>query len=134
MLHTRINLLREYLFSVSSDPSSESYISPSHTVLRSVKALTLSRLNLILPPSLEGNTALSSLNIESIQEENEVRLVALMGTLLKSVKELQMVSKKFSVLESGRSMFEQGGPQAMGFQRGFYEGRQGGRYGRRSDD
>ena len=106
MLHARIQLLRAYLTQISSGASE---LPPSHPILRSLKSLTFSRLNLVLPPALEGNTALSSLNIESIQEENEVRLVALMGALLKSVKELQGVGKKFQVLESGRSSFEQGG-------------------------
>lgn len=138
MLHARISLLREYLTSISSDPSSPNYIPPSHPILRSLKALTFSRLNLVLPPSIDGNTALSSFNIESIQEENEVRLVALMGALLKSVKELQEVNSKFKILEQGKAYFEQGfQPMGMGGMRaGFSDGGRGavGRFARGRDD
>lgn len=86
MLHSRIKLLTTYL---SSPPHSE----PNHQLLRSLKSLTHSRLPLLTPADAKG------FRQEQLSEQSDVHLVALLGTLTKSIEEVRGVGKKFWGIE-----------------------------------
>ncbi|KAH8147753.1 uncharacterized protein LAJ45_08218 [Morchella importuna] len=86
MLHSRIKLLTTYL---SSPPHAE----PNHQLLRSLKSLTHSRLPLLTPADAKG------FRQEQLSEQSDVHLVALLGTLTKSIEEVRGVGKKFWGIE-----------------------------------
>ncbi len=117
MLHTRIHLLRSYLNSLplsylttppppettggnATPPHADTSTSTpeiNHRLLRSILAL-LSRLPLLLPPS-----HLHNFQQETLAEKADVELVALLGSMGKSVKEAREMGRKFGVVDSVRS-------------------------------
>ncbi|KAL7269703.1 hypothetical protein RUND412_007618 [Rhizina undulata] len=88
MLHSRISLLTKYL----SNPPDPSH--PNHTLLRSIKSLTHSRLALLTPPDS------AAFKEEQLAEQSDVNLVALLGTLTRSIEEVRSVGKKFAGTEA----------------------------------
>lgn len=86
MLHSRIRLLTTYL---SNPPDSQ----PNHQLLRSLKSLTHSRLPLLTPADAKG------FRQEQLSEQSDVHLVALLGTLTRSIEEVRGVGKKFWGIE-----------------------------------
>lgn len=86
MLHSRIRLLTIYL---SNPPDSQ----PNHQLLRSLKSLTHSRLPLLTPADAKG------FRQEQLSEQSDVHLVALLGTLTRSIEEVRGVGKKFWGIE-----------------------------------
>ncbi|KAH0604827.1 uncharacterized protein H6S33_006495 [Morchella sextelata] len=115
MLHSRIKLLTTYL---SNPPHPE----PNHQLLRSLKSLTHSRLPLLTPADAKG------FRQEQLSEQSDVHLVALLGTLTKSIEEVRGVGKKFWGIEqtgkanaAGRS----GGGGGGGGMGEWSEGRRG---------
>ena len=108
MLHSRIGLLRKYLESVPASyltsgdacdrPASSANVPGiDHALLRSIKAL-IDRLPLLIPADRETWQA------EMLAERNDVSLVALLGTLNKTVKDVREVGRKFSVRSRVRSI------------------------------
>ncbi|KAH0565534.1 hypothetical protein GP486_001067 [Trichoglossum hirsutum] len=99
MLHSRIRLLNAYLSSLPPSylTSAEHRDTPqsqttevNHTILRSIQALT-NRLPLIIPAD---RTAFEN---EMLAEKNDVSLVALLGSLTRSVRDIREVGRKFNV-------------------------------------
>jgi len=123
MLHTRIQLLKTYLQNLppsylttppppsdpsaappdSSDPSSSTTTTTttptqiSHPLLRSIQAL-LHRLPLLLPADR------ASFAQESLAEKSDVSLVALLGSLSKSIKETREMGRKFGIVDHVRQV------------------------------
>ncbi|KAI5811324.1 hypothetical protein DFH27DRAFT_507586 [Peziza echinospora] len=97
MLHSRVRLLRTYLESLpqsqATNPTAET-LPISHTLLRSIKALTHSRLPLLIPSDY------AAYQQESLAEQSDVSLVALLGTLTRSVEELKEVGRKFMIVDT----------------------------------
>lgn len=117
MLHTRIRLLKSYLNSLplsylttpppperiggnATPPHTDTSTSTpeiDHRLLRSILAL-LSRLPLLLPPS-----HLHSFQQETLAEKADVELVALLGSMGKSVEEAWEMGRKYGIVDSMRS-------------------------------
>lgn len=110
MLNSRIRLLKTYLTSLPEISHTlpleetaregrlaEGALPINHALLRQIKSLTNTRLPLISPPSNTESSA--QLATETLQEENDVHLVALMGLLVKSLQEVKEVGRKYNVLE-----------------------------------
>jgi COP9 signalosome complex subunit 6 len=123
MLHTRIQLLKTYLQNLppsylttppppsdpsaappdSSDLSSSTTTTTttptqiSHPLLRSIQAL-LHRLPLLLPADR------ASFAQESLAEKSDVSLVALLGSLSKSIKETREMGRKFGIVDHVRQV------------------------------
>ncbi|KAI9695458.1 MAG: hypothetical protein M1836_006445 [Candelina mexicana] len=109
MLHSRIQLLRSYLANLPQsylttseppDPSSETTASSQHTeinypILRSIQAL-ISRLPLLIPANR------GAFRHEVLAEKNDVSLVAMLGTLSKSVKDVSEMGRKFGIMDNAR--------------------------------
>jgi|SRR5579862_2034974 len=100
MLHSRIRLLNSYLSSLppshltgTSEPQHQDQTAPvNHTILRSIQALT-NRLPLIIPADR------TTFETEMLAEKNDVSLVALLGSLSRSVRDMREVGRKFSVCQ-----------------------------------
>ena len=134
MLHTRISLLKSYLTSlppsyltnpaldsngttngndsnnhthpatISVTKQSPSTTAPTtelnHPLLRSISSL-LARLPLLTPPTPDS---LAEYKSQSAAEKSDVQLVSLLGSLGRSVKDTKEMGRKFSIVESGRSV------------------------------
>jgi len=97
MLHSRVRLLRTYLESLPQSQATNSTAETlpiSHPLLRSIKALTHSRLPLLIPSDY------AAYQQESLAEQSDVSLVALLGTLTRSVEELKEVGRKFTIVDT----------------------------------
>ncbi|KAI9866323.1 MAG: hypothetical protein M1813_001445 [Trichoglossum hirsutum] len=122
MLHSRIRLLNTYLSSLPPSylTSSEHRDTPqsqttevNYKILRSIQALT-NRLPLIIPAD---RTAFEN---EMLAEKNDVSLVALLGSLTRSVRDIREVGRKFSIIDSQReSARRTGGGLAVDLFPGF---------------
>ncbi|KAH0537586.1 hypothetical protein FGG08_005618 [Glutinoglossum americanum] len=104
MLHSRIRLLNTYLSSLPPSHLTDTGIDPTirttevnHTILRSIQALT-NRLPLIIPADR------AAFEKEMLAEENDVSLVALLGSLTRSVRDIREVGRKFSVCPRPRPL------------------------------
>lgn len=109
MLHSRIQLLRTYLANLPPsylttseppDPSSETTTPSQHTeinhpILRSIQAL-INRLPLLIPANR------GAFEHEVLAEKNDVSLVAMLGTLSKSVKDVSEMGRKFGIMDNSR--------------------------------
>ncbi|KAI9825082.1 MAG: hypothetical protein M1832_001402 [Thelocarpon impressellum] len=135
MLHTRIQLLRSYLtqlppsYLTSTDgpspstPSDRPRAEINHPILRSIQAL-LHRLPLLIP----GDRV--AFGEEMLAEQNDVSLVALLGSLNKSVKDVREVGRKYSIFDSHRQTKRGGaggGPQTSDEEMAFAPLNLGGR-------
>ena len=119
MLHSRIRLLHSYLSSlppsylttsaapaltatILPDTNSSQAVSPtqlselSHTLLRSILALT-TRLPLLIPANSLSYTQASQ------AEKSDVSLVALLGSLGKSIQDAKSLGRTFAVVEGAKS-------------------------------
>ncbi|KAI9793164.1 MAG: hypothetical protein M1833_000804 [Piccolia ochrophora] len=114
MLHSRIQLIQSYLKSLPPSYLTDSaQVSDqrngsrgpdgslerteiSHPVLRSIQAL-VDRLPLLVP------TDRRAFELESLTEKSNVSLVALLGGLNKSIKDMKEAGRKFGIVESQRS-------------------------------
>ncbi|KAI9832798.1 MAG: hypothetical protein M1819_004018 [Sarea resinae] len=108
MLHSRILLLKAYLSSLppsylttpstSASPTqaAPSSVQTDHTILRSMHAL-LNRLPLLVP----SDTARFA--TEARAEKNDVQLVALLGVVGKSVRDMREMGRKFAIIDNARS-------------------------------
>jgi COP9 signalosome complex subunit 6 len=98
MLHSRIRLLNSYLSSLppshltgTAEPQPQHQtVQVNHKILRSIQALT-NRLPLIIPADR------TTFETEMLAEKNDVSLVALLGSLSRSVRDMREVGRKFSV-------------------------------------
>ena len=129
MLRSRLSLLKAYLEQLppsylnttpppppSSDQHpSESRISTSHTLLRSILALT-ARLPLLIPADQ------ASFQKESQAEKSDVALIALLASLGQNVKDARELGMKFSTVESARIGSRKGGLPLLGMGMGMGSG------------
>lgn len=131
MLQSRITLLKTYLSRLPpsylttasppspspSPPPSEEHTSISHPLLRSILALT-ARLPLLTPADA------SSFGQESQAEKSDVSLVALLGSLGRSIKDAKGLGATFGAMESMKSGGRKGafGSMGMGMGMGFSGG------------
>ncbi|KAI4142820.1 MAG: hypothetical protein LQ341_003097, partial [Variospora aurantia] len=110
MLHTRIQLLKSYLTTLSpsyltsasytpaaaedeeeAEPTTTTPPTPiDHSILRSIQAL-IHRLPLLIPAD---GTAFEH---ESLAEKSDVSLVALLGDLTKGTKNMREMGRKFGI-------------------------------------
>ncbi|KAI9772635.1 MAG: hypothetical protein M1840_000229 [Geoglossum simile] len=110
MLHSRIRLLNSYLSSLppshltgTTEPQHPHQTAQvNHTILRSIQALT-NRLPLIIPADR------ATFETEMLAEKNDVSLVALLGSLSRSVRDMREVGRKFSIVECQRGTGRSGG-------------------------
>ncbi|MCJ1247541.1 hypothetical protein MMC30_004755 [Trapelia coarctata] len=121
MLRSRLSLLKAYLEQLppsyltttappppSSDQStSDTQVQTSHTLLRSILALT-ARLPLLIPAD-QG-----TFQKESQAEKSDVSLVALLAGLGQNVKEARELGIKFATVESARAGGRKGGLGMVG--------------------
>ncbi|MCJ1286126.1 hypothetical protein MMC26_005469 [Xylographa opegraphella] len=131
MLQSRICLLKSYLERLPpsylttpttspppSEPipetSSEDHTEISHPILRSILALT-TRLPLLTPADH------ASFVQESLAEKSDVSLVALLGSLGRSIQDAKALGSKFSVVEGAKLGGRKGGygPMGMGMSMGM---------------
>ena len=109
MLHSRIQLLRSYLYSLppsyltgesSPEPTSEtaSQAQPeiNHVILRSIQAL-INRLPLLVPADR------AAFEQQALAEKNDVSLVAMLGGLSRSLKDARELGRKFGIVDHARS-------------------------------
>lgn len=109
MLHSRIQLLRSYLSSLPPsyltgapppEPTSETASQPqpeiNHVILRSIQAL-INRLPLLVPAER------GAFEQEVLAEKNDVSLVALLGSLSRSVKDARELGRKFGIVDQARA-------------------------------
>ncbi|KAL4756898.1 COP9 signalosome complex subunit 6 [Aspergillus foveolatus] len=107
-LESRISLIKSYLSSIS--PSSEegqkdSATKPDHTILRDINSL-LSNLSLLTPHEQ------SAFSAETLAQNNDVSLVALLGQLSQSVNGMREVGKRTAIVTSVRRNRKQMGGQS----------------------
>jgi COP9 signalosome complex subunit 6 len=107
-LESRISLIKAYLSSIS--PSSEegqkdSSTKPDHTILRDINSL-LSNLSLLTPHEQ------SAFSAETLAQNNDVSLVALLGQLSQSVNGMREVGKRTAIVNSVRRNRKQLGGQS----------------------
>ena len=88
----------------SSVPPSE-VLPISHPLLRAIKSLTHSRLPLLIPADEKA------FKQEALAEQSDVALVALLGTLTRSVEEMKEVQRRFNVVEQAG---QREGPRGAG--------------------
>lgn len=89
MLHSRLKLLLSYLSALPVGPDGQ----PNHEILRALWSLTNTRLPLLTPANAEA------FRQEQLAEESDVNLVALLGTVTKSLEEVRSVGRKFAGAE-----------------------------------
>jgi len=108
MLHSRIQLLKSYLSNLppsylttttppepTPTPSSTQQSEINHPILRSIQAL-IHRLPILMPADR------AAFEQEVLAEKSDVSLVALLGSLSKSVKDVREMGRKFGIVEQGR--------------------------------
>ena len=126
MLHTRIQLLKQYLINLppsylttpsppdsSRNPQPCNHTEINHPILRSIQAL-VSRLPLLLPADH------AAFEQERLAEKSDVSLVDLLGNIGKSVKDTREMGRKFGIVEQTRQSAKRGGPTS--FSDDFYSG------------
>ncbi|RAH65006.1 COP9 signalosome complex subunit 6 [Aspergillus aculeatinus CBS 121060] len=108
-LESRISLIKSYVSSISTSPSSTSNSTTtqqptttttttttlSHPILRNINAC-LSHLSLLTPP------ANSALNRETLAQANDVHLVALLGQLSHSISNMRELGRRTAILNNAR--------------------------------
>ena len=106
MLHARINLIAVYLKNLPPsytsngipegvEEDSKKFTPVNHAVLRSIQSL-LNRLSLLIPADS------AAFQQELMSEQNDVRLVSLLGTMTQSIKDAREMGKKFAIVEAGK--------------------------------
>ncbi|KAA6411447.1 MAG: cop9 signalosome subunit 6 [Lasallia pustulata] len=112
MLHSRIQLLRSYLSSLSSsygtrippseptpEPTSETAPQPhlkvNHVILRSIQAL-INRLPLLVPADR------AAFEQQALAEKNDVSLVNMLASLTRGVKDARELGRKFGIVDQAR--------------------------------
>ncbi|KAI1268848.1 COP9 signalosome-like protein subunit 6 [Xylariaceae sp. FL1019] len=100
MLEARIDLLAKYLEHL---PQNNAMITdegeqttPSHTILRSIEALT-SRFSLLVPAATEA------FEQEMLSESNDVNLMELLNNVMHSVADIRNIGKKYNIVESSKT-------------------------------
>lgn len=108
MLQSRLDLIANYLQSLppsyltdSNIPLDPNNTSLNHPILRSISAL-LARLPLLAPPDS------AAFKNEFLQESSDVELISLLSSLTRTVRDSKDLSKKWSVVESGRGASRRG--------------------------
>ncbi|KAL4819418.1 signalosome subunit 6 [Aspergillus spinulosporus] len=107
-LKSRISLIKTYLSSIS--PSSEegqkeSATKPDHTILRDINSI-LSNLSLLTPHEQ------SAFSVETLAQNNDVSLVALLSQLSQSVNGMREVGKRTAIVNNVRRSRKQTGGQS----------------------
>lgn len=110
MLQSRLDLIASYLQSLPPSYLTDASIpvSPSNAkdlnqpILRSISAL-LSRLPLLAPPDRE------EFGKEVLRSQSDVELVSLLSSLTRTVRDAKDLTKRWSVVESGRNAARRGG-------------------------
>lgn len=103
-LESRIHLIKSYLSTLPLDtttspadntdlsPDSNSNPQPSHSIIRDISSL-ISHLSLLTPEEAD------LFSIEALEQENDVSLVALLGSLGVNVQAMRELGKKFAVVD-----------------------------------
>lgn len=108
MLHSRINLIALYLQNLPPsyisntvpegvEANDKKYTPVNHSILRSIQAL-LSRLSLLIPADA------AAFEQELMSEKNDVNLVSLLGTITESIKDIRETGRKFSIVDTQKTM------------------------------
>ncbi|RAH77344.1 hypothetical protein BO86DRAFT_413175 [Aspergillus japonicus CBS 114.51] len=111
-LESRISLIKSYVSSISSSPSTPPPTTTlSHPILRNINAC-LSHLALLTPP------ANSALTRETLAQANDVHLVALLGQLSHSISHMRELGKRTAILNNARRTMaaaaRKSGPSGLG--------------------
>lgn len=106
-LESRISLIKSYLSSISpsSEGQKDSATQPDYTILRDINSL-LSNLSLLTPHEE------SAFSAETLAQNNDVSLVALLGQLSQSVNGMREVGKRTAIVNSVRWNRKQMGGQS----------------------
>ncbi|KAL3432119.1 signalosome subunit 6 [Aspergillus tetrazonus] len=106
-LESRISLIKSYLSSISpsSEGQKDSATKPDYTILRDINSL-LSNLSLLTPHEQ------SAFSAETLAQNNDVSLVALLGQLSQSVNGMREVGKRTAIVNSVRRNRKQMGGQS----------------------
>ncbi|KAL4747101.1 hypothetical protein BDW72DRAFT_183506 [Aspergillus terricola var. indicus] len=107
-LESRISLIKSYLSSISSssdEGQKESATKPDHTILRDINSL-LSNLSLLTPHEQ------SAFSAETLAQNNDVSLVALLGQLSQSINGMSEVGKRTAIVNNVRRSRKQMGGQS----------------------
>ena len=121
MLQSRVRLIKAYLEEYESQSSPSDTRSPE--ILRAISAL-LARLPLLVPSSTNwakgGITDINIFEKELAEQENDVKLVELLGGMTESVKGTREVGRKFATLLNERGKEgELGGVASFGGDEGM---------------
>ncbi|KAL4909400.1 hypothetical protein BDW74DRAFT_146496 [Aspergillus multicolor] len=104
-LESRISLIKSYVSSVSSSEESQtSAAKPDHTILRDINSL-LSNLSLLTPHEQSAFAA------ETLAQNNDVSLVALLGQLSQSINGMRGIGKRTAIVNNVRRSRKQMGGQ-----------------------
>ncbi|KAL4991126.1 hypothetical protein BDW68DRAFT_152694 [Aspergillus falconensis] len=106
-LESRISLIKSYVSSISpsSEEGQESFTKPDHTILRDINSL-LSNLSLLTPHEQ------SAFSAETLAQNNDVSLVALLGQLSQSLNGMREVGNRTAIVNSVRRSRKQMGGQS----------------------
>ncbi|KAL4980176.1 signalosome subunit 6 [Aspergillus desertorum] len=107
-LESQISLIKSYVSSItlsSEEGQKESAVKRDHTILRDINSL-LSNLSLLTPHEQ------SAFSAETLAQNNDVNLVALLGQLSQSVNWMREIGKRTVIVNSVRRSRKQMGGQS----------------------
>ncbi|KAJ5586392.1 hypothetical protein N7450_006179 [Penicillium hetheringtonii] len=96
-LESRISLIKSYVSSVTESDDSPSTSSPhlSHTIIRNINSL-IAHLSILSPRDQDAFKS------EVLSQNNDVKLVSLLGQMGESVKAMRELGRKSAIVQGGR--------------------------------
>ncbi|KAJ5241386.1 uncharacterized protein N7469_002977 [Penicillium citrinum] len=96
-LESRISLIKSYVSSVTESNDSPSTSSPhlSHTIIRNINSL-IAHLSILSPRDQDAFKS------EVLSQNNDVKLVSLLGQMGESVKAMRELGRKSAIVQGGR--------------------------------